>query len=95
MSIEREQTFEDLVPLLEKLKACEEGIGVEGRDEPQCAGESKAASENRSVESQSDEGGEFSSVLGTKTHRLEPRASFIFLHLLPILAKNPQTNAKK
>ena len=60
-------------------------MGVVGLDElmAQLAGESRAASDNLSPVSM-EEGGESSSVLGTYKHRFNPRATFAFLHLLPI-----------
>lgn len=77
--------MEDLLPLLESFKPCEDGVGVVGLDEPvaQLAGESRVASDNLSTET-SEEGGESSSVLGTNTQRFNPSASFTFFHLLPI-----------
>lgn len=51
----------------------------------QSAGGSKAASDSLSDESTADGGGgESSKVLGTNTQRFKPKASFAFLHLLPI-----------
>ncbi|PON67977.1 hypothetical protein TorRG33x02_262970 [Trema orientale] len=41
-----------------------------------------------------EEGGESSNVLGTYKHRFNPRASFAFLHLLPIFYQNPLKEPK-
>lgn len=50
----------------------------------QLPGDSKATLDSLSVESVADGGGDSSRVLGTYTQRFKPKASFAFLHLLPI-----------
>jgi hypothetical protein len=54
------QTLDDLLPLLANLNPCEDGVGVIGL-ESQFFGESKAASDNLSLEGAA----ESSRVLGT------------------------------
>ncbi|PON50183.1 hypothetical protein PanWU01x14_224960, partial [Parasponia andersonii] len=87
-------TLDDLLALLESFKPCEDGVGVAGLDElrAQLVGESSAASDNLSPVSM--EGGESSNVLGTYKHRFSPRASFAFLHLLPIFLSKPTKRIK-
>lgn len=93
---ESTQTLEDLLPLLDNLKPWEDGVGVMGRwHVSQSTGGSKAASDSLSDESTADGGGgESSKVLGTNTQRFKPKASFAFLHLLPIFFF-PQQNELK
>lgn len=80
------QTLDDLLELLDNLRPWEEGVGVIGLERPmsQFPGDSRAAWESLSVEASSLMGCESSRVLGTYTHRFNPKASFALRHLLPI-----------
>ena len=75
------QTFEeDLDPVKDKRSPEEEGVGVVGRRlEPWPVGR-ETESESLAVDEE-----ESSRVWGTKRQVFTPRASFTFLHLLPII----------
>lgn len=75
-------------PDLERRRPEEEGVGVVGRwPDGEISPENVVAEELRV-----DEDDEWSMVLGTWTHMFIPIASFIFLHLLPILVQKGQQN---
>lgn len=89
----KKQTLEDLLKLLDSFNPLDPGVGGAAAvcKLQSVTGDKSAAAESLS-DGEEDESPLFS-LPGTYTHRFIPRATFTFLHLLPIPAKLHQDSA--